>query len=284
MIALRTAIPGAGLREFVRVYAQREVTGFHSGAISVTEAIPARLEQTLEFQFGLPFIVHHSLGHDFDTPEQAVVGAQVGGVSQIELGPGVVSFAVFFTPTGFSRLFGVPISEMSHRNYDAAMMPGKIRALRERVGACITFEQRVRVMEEVLLARAVRARERTLMARIADHVFARQGVAGSVERLAADSGLGIRQFQRLFVGEIGIGPKLYARVARFQNALDMKIAAPGRSWLEIAHRLNYHDQMHMIRDFQLLGGDTPRQLLAQIGDSRPSALAEDETKEKHFAG
>jgi len=283
MIALRTAIPRAALRGFVRVFAQREVTRFHSGAASIVEPIPARLEQTLEFQFGVPFTVHHARGHVFATPDQAVVGAQVTGVSQIDLGPGVVSFAVFFTPTGFSRLFGVPVNEMSHRNHDAAMLPGKIRALRDRLGACATFELRVQVMEEVLLALAARARERTLMARVADHVFARLGVVRSVERLAADAGLGIRQFQRLFIREIGIAPRLYARVTRFQNALDFKIAAPGRSWLEIAHRLNYHDQMHMIRDFLSLGGDTPRQLLAQIGDGRPGAVAEGDTKEKHFA-
>ena len=283
MITLHTAMPSAALRQFVRVYAQREVTAFQSGVVSVTEAVPARLEQTLEFQFGVPFTVHLSAG-DLTTPEQVIVGAHVNGVAQIELRPGTVTFAAFFMPTGLSQLFGVPVSEMSHRNYDAAMVLKMTRTLREHMGACTTFEERVRVIEHSLLLLAARARKHTLMTTIADHVFAKRGVIGSVGRLASDAGLGIRQFERLFLGDIGVSPKLYARVARFQSALDMKIAAPGRTWLEIAHRLSYHDQMHMIRDFQLLGGDAPGQLLAQIGDGRPGAVADGEMKQTYFAG
>ena len=284
MIALRTAVPRPALREFVRVYAQREVTSFHSGAASVIETVPARLEQTLEFQFGVPFKVHLPPGRELTTPEQVVVGAHVSGAAHIELRPGIVSFAVFFMPTGLSRLFRIPVSEISRQNHDAAMVLGRMRTLREQLGACARFEERVQVMEEVLLALAGRARERTLMATVADHVFMRRGLVPGIGRLAAHTGLGIRQFQRRFTAEMGISPKLYARVARFQSALDMKIAAPRQNWLEIAHRLRYHDQMHMIRDFQLLGGDTPVQLLRQIGDGRPSAVAESDTKEKHFAG
>ena len=283
MIALHTAIPSAALKGFVRVYAQREVSSFESGAVCVAEPVPARLEQTLEFQLGVPFTVHLSEG-DLTTPEQVVVGAHVkGAVAKIDLRPGIVSFAVFLMPTGISQLFGIPVSEMSQRNYDAALVSGLMRALREHLGACTTFEQRVRVMEDALLPLAARSRKRTLMSVVADHVFVRRGVIASVERLAADAGLGIRQFERLFLSEIGISPKLYARVARFQNALDMKIAAPGRTWLEIAHRLSYHDQMHMIRDFQLLGGHTPGHLLELIGDCRPGAVAAGDKKQEYFA-
>jgi AraC-like DNA-binding protein len=281
MIALQTAIPSAPLKGFVRVYAQRDVTSFESGAVCVSEPVPARLEQTLEFQLGAPFTVHLS-GGDLTTPEQVVIGAQVES-SQIDLRPGIISFGIFFMPTGLSQLFGMPVSEMSQRNYDAALVLRMARTMREHVGACTTFDQRVRVVEDVLLPLAARARKRKLMTIVADHVFAHCGVVDSVERLAADAGLGIRQFERLFLSEIGISPKLYARVARFQNALDMKIAAPGRTWLEIAHRLSYHDQMHMIRDFQLLGGGTPGKILAHIGDGRPSAVAESDEKQKYFA-
>jgi len=282
MIALHTATPCAALRRFVRVYAEREVTSFLSGPGCVKELVPARLEQTLEFQLGLPFTVHLPDRH-LTTPEQVIVGAYVNAAAQIELWPGTKSFAVFFVPTGFSQLFGIPVSEMSQRNYDAAMVVGVTRALREHLGACTSFEQRVRVIEDALLPLAACARKRPLMTAVAEHVFVRRGMIDSVERLAADAGLGIRQFERLFLREIGISPKLYARVARFQNALDMKIAAPQRTWLEIAHRLRYHDQMHMIRDFQLLGGNTPGQLLSQIGDGRPGAVGTGDDEEEYFA-
>ena len=50
--------PCAALQQFVRVYAQRTVSRFEqAGEKTPTETIPARLEQTLEFQFGEPFDV-----------------------------------------------------------------------------------------------------------------------------------------------------------------------------------------------------------------------------------
>src|ERR1700761_1451395 len=83
MITLHTATPSAALRGFVRVYAQREVTSFLPGAVWVTEPVPARLEQTLEFQLGAPFTVHLPQG-DLTTPEQVIVGAHVYGAAQID--------------------------------------------------------------------------------------------------------------------------------------------------------------------------------------------------------
>jgi transcriptional regulator GlxA family with amidase domain len=92
-----------------------------------------------------------------------------------------------------------------------------------------------------------------------------------VSELARQTGLGTRQFERKFLQSIGVTPKRFARVARFQSALDAKLMSPGRSWLDIAHALRYHDQMHMVHDFQSLGGNTPVQLFSEIGDARPTA-------------
>jgi AraC-like DNA-binding protein len=271
MIALRTALPTPALREFVRVFAQREVLPFESGAPLVFEPIPARLEQMLEFQFGVPYTVHHWAGYELTTPRQAIIGAQVGG-SQIELRPGVISFGIFFRPSGLSRLFGIPFHEITHRAYDAALVSNPIVSIRDRAAECVTFEERVRVIEDFLVVMAARVPGKETMLAVAEHVFSLRGVVSSVSELAGKTGLGVRQFERQFLRTVGMAPKLYARVARFQSALDMKIASPERAWAEIAQSLRYHDQMHMIHDFQLLGGDTPRQLLSQIGDARPGAL------------
>ena len=86
------------------------------------------------------------------------------------------------------------------------------------------------------------------------------------------SGMGLRHFQRVFAQEVGTGPKRFARVARLQTALDLKVAAPSMSWLEVSHAFGYHDQMHMIHDFKSLCGDSPSRVFDQMGDMRPEAL------------
>ena len=100
--------PCAALQQFVRVYAQRTVSRFEQPAEILTETIPARLEQTLEFQFGERFdvLLPHTLRRT--TPEVVIVGGYLQPAARIELRAGVQSFAVFFRPTGLSRLLLSP--------------------------------------------------------------------------------------------------------------------------------------------------------------------------------
>ena len=82
--------------------------------------------------------------------------------------------------------------------------------------------------------------------------------------IARRAGIGIRQLERRFRYEIGISPKLYARIARFEAALRRKAAAPQTTWTDIAHVLGYHDQMHMVHDFDRLSGESPTAIDGQL--------------------
>jgi AraC-like DNA-binding protein len=44
----------------------------------------------------------------------------------------------------------------------------------------------------------------------------------------------------------------------------LKLRKRGLSWIHVAHEANYYDQMHMIRDFRDLAGDTPGKVLQQV--------------------
>ena len=86
------------LRALVRVYAQRDVG---AGETQLIESIPARLEQTLEFQFGDSFDVYFADGRHHTAPETVIVGAYPLGGCKIALKKGVSSFGIFFQPAGF---------------------------------------------------------------------------------------------------------------------------------------------------------------------------------------
>jgi AraC-like DNA-binding protein len=179
-------------------------------------------------------------------------------------------------PTAFVHLFGIPSCELTNAHGDAEGTVGhSIRALWNRLGETSSFEDRVLIAEEYLMYRATRARSGNTMVVVAEYVFHHHG-AVNVADLAYECSIGVRQFEREFRRQIGASPKTFARIARFQAALDAKVAAPQRTWLDIAHSFGYYDQMHMVHDFETLGRSCPTQLIAQIGDSRPPALALDE--------
>ena len=81
----------------------------------------------------------------------------------------------------------------------------------------------------------------------------------SVENLAGIACLSKKQYGRLFREYVGMNPKEYGRIARFQRALRM-MQLGSRDYAGIAYANGYSDQSHFIRDFRLFSGITPKQL------------------------
>ena len=150
-----------------------------------------------------------------------------------------------------------------------------MRPLWNRLGESSLFERRVAIVEEFLLKLAACAITQNRMAAAATYLFRHHG-AIRIPDLAYQDALSMRQFERTFRRDVGTSPKVFARIARFQAALDAKLASPKRTWLDVAHSFGYYDQMHMIHDFESLGRNAPTQLLAEMGDVRPPALASGE--------
>jgi AraC-like DNA-binding protein len=240
---------------------------------TVDEPVPARLEQTLEFQFGEHFEVFSATQRDH-TRSITLVGSYTEGDWTVTLKSGIISFGVFFQPTGLSRLFRIPPAEFSNRAFNALDVGSYgLSELYHQLAACPSFPARVAVMETFLLALAARvpARQVDLAYDAAARIFEANG-AVRLRDFAEEYGLSIRQLERRLIRAIGIPPKTYARVARFQTALDRKLMTPYLSWMSIAHDLGYHDQMHMVHDFHELAGAAPSEILATIGDARPPAM------------
>ena len=143
MQLLMSTHPRPELRPYVRAYAQR-VVGTND-PVSV-ESVPAQLEQILNFELGvMPGIFHR----DVKLTDVALIGgAQTSFSGQLDLRPGVESFAVFFQPAGWSLLFDVPVCELTNRFVDAhAIIGSDIRALWNRLGDMSNFEARVRIVD-----------------------------------------------------------------------------------------------------------------------------------------
>ena len=65
-----------------------------------------------------------------------------------------------------------------------------------------------------------------------------------------------RQVQRLFQKYIGLSPKFYCRIIRFNYIFQLLKEKP-LSWLDVTHLSGYFDQSHFIRDFKAFTGEEP---------------------------
>lgn len=265
------------LRAQVRYYAHRIVR--LQGAV-VVHPVPARVAPLLEFITGDPIRVFDRQRREYTvSPQAVVVGMQTRGQIQLELQGSIECFVILFQPAGFHQLFATPMHELTDRNSAArAVLGAAVSDLEAKLQDCLSFEQQVTVADDFLTRCLANARDRDGISTAALEILRQPGQV-SISTLAQQTGYSIRQFERCFLRQLGITPKLFARIARFEAALDHKARWTGKSWTEVAHTMGYHDQMHMVHDFADFCRETPTRILSQFetlfGDPRTIPVWDD---------
>jgi AraC-like DNA-binding protein len=146
--------------------------------------------------------------------------------------------------------------------------------LRERLLAAPTPRAKLALLEAELLERAIRPLQRRVEVDFAITRLREPSHDDSIATLSEHVGLSARRFTRLFSLEVGLTPKVYARIQRFQRALGCMQQSNGSDWTEVAQSCGYFDQSHFIRECRSLSGFTPTELAARrIGDSDHIALS-----------
>lgn len=80
----------------------------------------------------------------------------------------------------------------------------------------------------------------------------------TIDFIAKESCLSTRQFERTFKQRMGVSPKYFSKVARFENAFRMKNKFPQLDWLSIALHCGYYDYQHLVKDYKSLTQQTPQ--------------------------
>jgi AraC-like DNA-binding protein len=115
-----------------------------------------------------------------------------------------------------------------------------------------TFE---RAIEALVSDRPVDSETQSLRAAIA--TLRASGGNASIERLAHTTGLSRRQFERRFRERVGLAPRLFGRIVRFQRAYRYLGSESGAA---VAARCGYVDQAHLVREIRRFAGQTPTAL------------------------
>ncbi len=136
------------------------------------------------------------------------------------------------------------------------------RSLAERVEDAGSIEGRVAVVEDFLL-RALAGQDPDPLAIAAVGRLEECGGKLAIRDLVRELGISRRQLHRRFSRAVGIGPKRFSRLVRFQRAVGL--LRSGRDWPEAVDRCGFVDQAHLIREIKAFSGRTPREL-----QSRPT--------------
>ncbi len=229
------------------------------------QPVPARSPQILEFMFGTRYQVRRKDREETENVRAvALVGSRTSPSAELILTGNVDAFTIVFLPGAFSMLFGVPAVSLTNGDFDGEDVLGRrITELYARLGEVSAFDDRVRIADAFLTAIRPATGTASAIVRSA-HAMIRNNGSIRIREIAHQTGLGVRQFERRFSQEIGISPKLYARIVRFESALRRRAVLPKTPWTDIAHDLGYHDQMHMVHDFTRLSGNSPEAIARHL--------------------
>ena len=171
------------------------------------------------------------------------------------------------TPLGTHRLLGMAMDELANQTVELAdVLPGA-RELTARLREAEAWSERFDLVESFLVRRLL---ESTPPSPAVEWSWAHLRSTGGgipIRKLADESGWSQRRFINRFREQVGVAPKTFARLVRFDRAVASVRSPSGRSLAEIAFECGYFDQAHMNRDFRQLAGTTPAKLAAATLES-----------------
>ena len=193
-----------------------------------------------------------------ETQATAIVSGQLrSSISIIPTGQ-VDLFGVRFHPSGAFPLLRIPLHELTDRVESLDSLIGRdAREVWVLIAETKSFADRVRVFESFCLrSLGGISTEDDLPRRLSQAIAERQGRI-SVSELCAFSGLGERTLERTFQRFVGLPPKTFARIVRFQNVVRRIEQAESANLLDTGLEFGYYDQSHMIREFREFAGTSP---------------------------
>ncbi len=184
-------------------------------------------------------------GGEWRTQPQCFLAGQLTGPLLLRSAGATRILGVRFRPGGAGQLLGMPVEELT----DHVVAAGDL-GLQSLAGSSTLSE-----IERTLL-HLERGSEDALV----DEAARLLGRAADVGATAAALGVSPRQLERRFKTRVGMSPKHFARIRRFQRVFPA--IEEGSDWVDAAASCGYYDQAHLIRDFRTFAGEPPSQLLA----------------------
>jgi len=186
---------------------------------------------------------------------------------------------VNLTPLGAHLLLATPMDELANRVVEIdELLRAEGELLVEQLHGAGSWEARFALLDAVLERRLDAARPASPDVAWAWRRVVASGGRLPIGELCAELGCSRRHMLRRFDEQVGVGPKAFARIVRFQRAVRLlghrdgpstigrtePAVARDLSWGEIALECGYFDQSHMNRDFRRLAGMAPGELAATL--------------------
>ena len=240
---------------------------------AITDCLPANLTHTqrivpcgtIELNFYLgskPFSLHA----ERSIPEHSVVSGQLNGFYDIVVSGSLNMFSVTFHPFGALMFFNLPLNEFYNQTIALSqLLKDETHSVEDELSATSDFYKRITIIEKFLYLQLLKNNKPYIINRITDciNTIKNSGGMADIDQLASRACLSRKQFERHFNEYIGISPKTYLKIIRFQYSIYCKQLNPTTKLSNIAYDSGYFDQSHMINEYRKLSGKTPKEFFSE---------------------
>ena len=155
-----------------------------------------------------------------------------------------------------------PMNELTDLVVDAELvLPVQIRGIRHALQDIRAVDKKFRYLETQLLDLFQNTLHNNPLVDFAANLITRSPNATSIAVVSRKTGYSQKHLIRLFKQHIGLTPKSFLKVLRFQKAIQDIEKKKCIQWSDIAYDCGYYDQTHFIEDFKKFSGFTPGQYL-----------------------
>lgn len=227
-----------------------------------------------EFIINLKDDVQHIYDNETLRTKQACRHAWVSGIrtQAISIPSGHESrmLIISFKKGKAYPFYGLPLRELTDTVVEADLLWGAAsRELRERLMGMQNAKSMFLLLERFLLQLAkgklVEETPAKCVQFAIDHIIAQPEIL-SLKSLSQQIGYSQKHLIELFKQQVGVSPKAYLRILRFQKAIVEIENDPSLDWSRLANDCGYYDQAHFINDFKAFSGFTPNDYFRKKSD------------------
>jgi AraC-like DNA-binding protein len=258
MVTTSEICPSPALAPFVRCYSYIEFDTKGFNFIRPTSAVH-EIALTFHFKATPLRFVNGQLAQSFDSTYGGVIGLFTQGNGDLVFNGHFIFFEVMFKPNGFNKIFGIPPREVNNQLVFAEnIFVADTKFFYEQLCEAKSLNEMCSRADAFLSSHL--DKQKTIyndsITAVSNIIVKKAGMV-NVDALAYDANMSIRSFERHFIEQVGLPPKLFCNITRFNHALALRFKNPHMDWTCIALSCGYYDQNHLIKDFKKFAGDTP---------------------------
>ena len=162
---------------------------------------------------------------------------------------------VVFKPGALYHFTRLSFEQLMNTALDAeAVFGSAITRLNERLSSTDNYSEMLRLINDFFcrLINVIKVDEQPIDTAL-DSILKNQ-MPVTVQQLASDCCLSMRQLERKLLDRVGVGPKTFLKIVRFNQSYTMRLRHPHVSWQAIASTCGYTDYQHLVKDYRTFTG------------------------------